>query len=187
MNQPYQGAYSRRRFSNFEIGTSDPIDNPGSFKTLSVHWDPSMGKVTGSGNFNANGSGFGLATAAPGDTITLTAYPEKGYHFVHWGGAVSAKNTNNPIDIKMNTSADVKAVFAKDPDIPSPPPGGGDPDTPLDPGTGGNGGNGGNVFTFLGVYPKAGESNLKAFIRQYWWAILIVAYIVYKEWKGAKQ
>lgn len=185
MNQPYQGAYSRRRFSNFEIGTSDPIDNPGSFKTLSVHWDPSMGKVTGSGNFNANGSGFGLATAAPGDTITLTAYPEKGYHFVHWGGAVSAKNTNNPIDIKMNTSADVKAVFAKDPDIPSPPPGGGDPDTPLDPGTGGNGGNGGTYTT--GTGGGFVDQKLIPFVRQWWWAILIVAYIAYKEWKGGKQ
>ena len=237
MNAPYSGAYSRRRTyskaavndisgvshkdlgsgsgngNGLQIGTSDPIDNPGSFKTLSVKWDGSMGSVTGSGNFSTNGENFGLATASEGDTITLTAHPLRGYHFVKWAGGVStSKNTNNPINIKMTTSVEVTAVFAKDADNPGGNGGGNggsDPtlhveiggtinpsniETPI----GSNGGNGnsngngsgngnGNNGTTTDTTDGGFMAKVKPFVKQWWWAILIVGYIVYKEWKGGKQ
>ena len=192
MTRPESGAESRRRFSNAAVNLntddyqqySDPPVNT-ELRTLTVQWDKSMGIVNGTGNFIGN-AGFGQATAAPGDTITLTAYPEKGYHFVKWAGGVStSKNTNNPISIKMNTSVEVTAVFAKDiDDGGTPPPGENPPGGPLgdDEGQGGNSGNGGQDY-----YPDAPLNKVKSFVKQWWWAILIVGYIVYKEMKGAKQ
>ena len=205
MTIPYQGAYSRRRFSNAAVVSgisSDYQQDPGSgsgnglnigvgdgtdihlqnFKTLSVKWDSSKGSVTGSGNFNAR-DGFGLATAAPGDTITLTARANQGYHFVKWGGGVlTSTNTSNPISIKMNTSVEVTAVFAKDSDDGTPPPGGNDDPGPLGYEGGENPPSGSGSNGRYDSYPRDNTMDkVKSFVKKWWWAILIVAYIVYKE------
>ena len=210
-NRPYSGAYSRRRFSNAAVvngistdyqqdpgngGGSDGGENPFNvenggnvnvntkFRTLSVKWDGSMGSVTGSGNFNAN-DGFGLATAAEGDTITLTARANTGCHFVKWKGGITT-SASNPISIKMSVNREVIAVFAKDPDDPETLPPGDNPEgSPLS-----NSDNGGDGITFkddlLGFFGvgdrcRLGKPTIMTYVRKYWWAILIVGYIIYKE------
>lgn len=210
-NQTYQGAYSRRRFSNLSVNSA-AADNTGlhigshgpvTLKkvTLKVSWNGAMGRVTGSGNYTvetATPPCQASAKVIPGTTVTLTAEPFAGYHFVRWNGLVTVKDTSNPVDVKMTQNCEVIAVFAPDTpgEHPSDNPSGGNGGEPPVSG-GGNGGEppvsgGGNggipgMLAFLGVYPRIGEPYLRAFVRKYWWAILIVAYIAYKEWKGARQ
>ena len=177
MNQPYIGAYSRRFIAaaraddesatrkalNANVESSDPI-NMTERHFLVVTWNGEMGKVTGSGNYASNGgtspANSGGATAMPGDTITLTATPDAGYHFVKWQGGPVDGNTNKTVDVTMNDSYSIAAVFAAD------------------------------EYADKDHRPKQTETiteKAMAFVKQWWWAILIVGYIVYKEMKGGKQ
>lgn len=208
-NQPYQGAYSRRRFSNYAINRTSAdkpdlhMESYGDINlkkvTLKVSWNGAMGRVTGSGNYTvetATPPCQASATVIPGTTVTLTATPDAGYHFEEWRGAPVEGVTSQSVKIKVSNNLNVSAVFAPDTpgEHPSDNPTGGNGGEPPVSG-GGNGGeppvsgggNGGSIgmLDFLGVYPMAGEPYLRAFVRKYWWAILIVAYIAYKEWKGA--
>ncbi len=202
--QTYQGAYSRRRFSNFEIETGGSIGAIPAPKVLKVAWNGTMGSVSGTGGFRVSQEttppSYGLATVGAGDTVKLTATANAGYHFVKWNGPVTGKNISNPVDVKMTQNCEVIAVFAPDTPGEHPsdnPTGGNGGEPPVSGGGNGNGGeppvsgggNGGStgMFGFLGVYPMTGEPYLRAFVRKYWWAILIVSYIAYKEWKGARQ
>lgn len=199
-NQPYQGAYSRRRFSNYAINRTSAdkpdlhMESYGDINlkkvTLKVSWNGAMGRVTGSGNYTvetATPPCQASATVIPGTTVTLTATPDAGYHFEGWRGAPVEGVTSQSVNIKVSNNLNVSAVFAPD------TPGehhdlGGDHDHDEEKPDGYQykpQGGSTDVLAFLGVYPMAGESGLRAFVRKYWWAILIVAYIAYKEWKGA--
>lgn len=50
-------------------------------------------------------------TFPDGEEVTLTAIPESGWKFDHWGG--QASGTINPITITMNTDKTVQAYFTK--------------------------------------------------------------------------
>ena len=181
-NKPYSGAYSRRRFSNFEIETGGSMGATPDPKVLKVAWNGTMGSVTGTGGFAVSGAStppdYGMATVAEGDTVTLTATANAGYHFVRWNGPVTGKITSNPVDVKMTQHCEVIAVFAKDEN-------GGGSDTGTGSGgsdTGGGSGGSGSSDTGGGIVDQ-----VKPFVKKWWWAILIVAYIAYKEWKGARK
>lgn len=60
--------------------------------------DPTMGSVTGGGVFTL------------GQTTTLTAVPNSGYHFVQWQDG----NTSNPRTITVTANAEYTAYFAED-------------------------------------------------------------------------
>lgn len=60
--------------------------------------DPTMGSVTGSGVFTL------------GQTTTLTAVPNSGYHFVQWQDG----NTDNPRTITVTANVEYTAYFAAD-------------------------------------------------------------------------
>lgn len=181
--QAYNGAYSRRRYSNytgdptddvkpdFHIETSDPIDLKK--VTLKVSWNGAMGRVNGSGNFQISPDTPACeasATVISGTSVALTATPLDGYHFVGWRGVPVEGVTSQSVNVKVAADYNVTAVFA--------------PDTPVDHKE--PSGNGGNVPQ---ITSQGGGivDQVKPFVKKWWWAILIVAFIAYKEWKGGKQ
>ena len=58
--------------------------------------DPSMGSVSGGGEYSE------------GETVTLIATPKEGYHFVKW----SDENTDNPRTITVTGETNLTAIFA---------------------------------------------------------------------------
>ena len=65
-------------------------------------------------------AGFGQVSASPranrygtGTNVTLTALPDTGQSFLHWGD--DASGTNNPITVTMNSSKMITANFSKKP------------------------------------------------------------------------
>lgn len=201
--RPYSGAYSRRRFSNADVSnlsanyTEDPSDVKK--RNLTVRFNGLIGRVAGEGL--TVGSEVppcvASATVTDGVSVTIVAQPFAGYHFVKWVGAPVNGYTSPTQTIKMTANYDITAIFEADDPGTTPPNGntdggpvGGDHDHDAEKPDGyqykPQGGSTG-VLAFLGVYPMQGESNLRAFVRKYWWAILIVGYIAYKEWKGARQ
>jgi hypothetical protein len=58
--------------------------------------NPSMGSITGSGDYTAN------------TTVTMTATPKTGYRFVQWNDG----NTNNPRTITLTKDTTFTAIFA---------------------------------------------------------------------------
>ena len=187
-NQPYQGAYSRRRFSNYAINRTSAdkpdlhMESYGDINlkkvTLKVSWNGAMGRVTGSGNYTvetATPPCQASATVIPGTTVTLTATPDAGYHFEGWRGAPVEAVTSQSVNIKVSNNLNVSAVFA--PDMPGEHHDlGGDHDDDVEKPNG------------YQYNPQASiVDQVKPFVKKWWWAILIVAYIAYKEWKGARQ
>lgn len=166
--------------ANFEaISPNYPANH-----TLSVGWDGTMGRVT------ANGLQDGQMTVPTGAQVTLSATPKDGYVFRRWTGRQFAGNvqSNESRTITMTMpDADVSlyAEFAKAVDSPGGgggTPGGGQSDDP-NPGNGGgytpNADTTGASLAGGGIAEKA-----LAFAKQWWWAIAIVAYLVWKERKG---
>lgn len=194
--QAYQGAYSRR-FSNSSVVSGSSVVNESSpLKTfqLKVRWNGTKGRVVGSGNFALESDSAAAcvanASAVAANTITLTATPKSGYRFAGWRGIPVAGNTNETVTIKMLQNYDVTAVFEAVEN-----PGGGDY-TGGDENTGGGENPGGNDYTGGGENPGGGYTPIaptnptdvaKTFVKKWWWAILIVAYIAYKEWKGSRK
>lgn len=51
---------------------------------------------------------------AAGQTVSIPATPEAGYHFSHWTGDVAGPDTNsNPLELVMDTAREVTAAFAQ--------------------------------------------------------------------------
>ena len=152
-------------------------------RTANVSWDGKMGRVSGNGLVldDSGRANSGVLSATQGSSVTLTASPLAGYHFVKWHGAPIEGKTSAKITFQMNNNYTIGAEFAAD-----------EPGT----GTGGGGGNvigggGGSItdtpqpITESTVAKK--ETGVKAFVKKWWWAILIVAYVVYKERKGGSK
>lgn len=161
-----------------------PADYPANH-TLSVGWDSTMGRVT------ANGMQDGQMTVPTGAQVTLSATPKDGYVFRRWTGRQFAgnvqSNESRTITLTMpNADVSLYAEFAKAVDSPGGgggTPGGGQSDDER-PGGGGGGYTPdpftpGNTLAGGGIAEKA-----LAFAKQWWWAIAIVAYLVWKERKG---
>ena len=208
--QTYQGAYSRRRFSNSSVAGNSNVETNDNYdvktSVLKVSWNGTQGRVTGSGSFQIDTevpACLASAKVLTGNTVTLVATPNAGYHFERWSGMPVSGVTNKSVTIKMTQDYNIRAVFA--PDMPGEhpsdnPTGGNGGEPPVSGGGNGNGGeppvsgggngngngNGGNHTN--GLYGGSFvDQKLIPFVRQWWWAILIVAYIAYKEWKGARQ
>lgn len=152
------------------------------------------------------------ADVEKGDSITFKAVAKEGYRFVRWNvrtgnAVVSGVNLSSPsLTLRMNGSASLEALFEVIQPDPTDNPGGGPTDNPPydghdDPPYGGNepadddtptpgsdsGNNQGNDMPGT-VLPSGGiVETAKPFVKKWWWAILIVAYVVYKEWKGGSK
>lgn len=153
---------------------------PETMRTVHVNWDPEMGRVNAGTSMNGND-----IIVSSGATVNLTATPKAGYHFVKWNGAPVNGKTTPEVSFCVNNDYNITAVFAPDG---STTPTGETTDTPL---TGGGSGGGGSQGSAPGVTVATADTadtdllgKAKAFVKKWWWAILIVGYIVYKEKKG---
>lgn len=147
-------------------------------RTIAVDCDKNAGKVV------ANGLVDGQMTAAQGSTVTLEAVPNQGYKFVEWKGYPVSGNARNPVSFSVNNNYAIRAVFAS---TGTPDPNTDDPHNE-EPGGGGGGGNGGgSPFAPPQVPPSAGTvETIVAYAKKYWWALLIAAYLIFKDRKGGK-
>lgn len=175
------------RFSNFEVGSSGAIDTSDIKVVAFVGWNKNMGSVKADGLVYASNErvpSSGQINTTKGNSVTLEAVPLAGYHFVCWQGGPVDGSTNSQVTVTLNAPCTIKAVFTPD-SVTVTPGSNGEPGnlnmTPADVTTNTNAN---TLYRFLGVYPKYGETYLKAFVRKYWWAIAIVAYIVWKKTKG---
>ncbi len=148
---------------------------------ISVNWDASMGRVV------ASGMQEGRLSATPGTQVTLEATPKDGYVFKRWEGINLAgnvqDNTSRRITITMPArDLTLRAVFAKSAENPG--SGGGTP------GSGTSDDNGGVVVIDTPTIVSTGGSltdKVLPFVKKWWWAIAIVAWVCYKNWKeGSK-
>lgn len=149
---------------------------------LRVNYDSSMGRV------NANGLQDGVMSVAAGAQVTLEAVPKDGYRFEGWSGLAS-KTTSRNITVTMPShDLTLAALFSKVVDNPGGgggTPGGGTDDTPENPGGGGGGGS----YTPETISPLGSNSLIDqaiAFAKKYWWALAIVAYLIYDRKGGRK-
>ncbi len=162
-------------------------------RKLSVHWDSSKGRV------NANGMQDGQIIVPDGTQVPLAAVPKDAYVFSRWTGLQIAgniqSNESSTITITMpNRDLSLTADFAQVVDNPGggggTPGGGQNKDTNKPISGGGGGGNGSDsgtdtlteVTTTGGIVDKA-----VPFVKKWWWAIAIMAYLVWKERKGGSK
>lgn len=160
------------------------------YHTVSVVYNSTRGSVAGNGLTpepgypDDNGQMRATMSVQNGNSVTLTAQPKQGYRFVRWEGLTVAGKLNqtsaNPqIVQQVFANLNLKAVF-------EPESGGGsddphdkpDPDDPISP-----------IDPVNPVNPSGGDITGKAiaFAKKWWWALLIVGYIVYKEMKGGRR
>lgn len=167
------------RFSNFEIGSSGAVDTSDIKVVAFIGWNKNMGCVRADGMTYANAErepSSGQITVTKGNSVFMEAVPKAGYHFVCWHGGPVDGSTQRQVTVTLTAPCAINAVFAAD----SVDAG----EAPVD----NNGPISGNMNSETTVvYTNADTFNLKAFVMKWWWAILIVAYIAYKEWKGARQ
>lgn len=147
--------------------------------TANIRWDGKMGRVNGNGLVldDKSRAGSGTISATNGNSVTLTATPLDGYRFVAWHGAPVDGKTSKEITFQMNGNYTIRAEFAA-----------------VDPGTGsgsgnvvGGGGGGsssGNGDVEATVVSKPKESGIMAFLKKWWWAVLIAAFVIYKDKEG---
>ena len=164
------------------------VSTPTKYK-VHVDWNRSMGTVRCSDTLDANGD----VLVNNGCSITLTASASQGYHFLRWDGCSVAgqegrhSKTSNPITEQIFGERTITAVFEAD----TPgggggetPPGGGGGETPPGGGGGETPGGGGGIET---PTTESTGFSLKSFVKKWWWAILIVAYIVIKDREGGSK
>lgn len=144
--------------------------------TAKVSWNGKMGRVNGNGLELADQTpaSSGIITVSKGSSVTLTASPLDGYHFVQWHGGPVEGKTSKSVTFSMNANYSIGAEFAAN-----------------DPGTGGGGG--GNVIGGDDEEPAPEtpaavhqDGRVMAFVKKWWWAILIVAYVILKKEGGKK-
>lgn len=128
--------------------------------TVSVN-DPSMGRVLASGLAN------GEIAAHAGDTVKLTAQPNSSSRFVAWQGGPIDGMTSEEVSFVVGSNLHVRAVF--------------------EPASGGSDDPAGEFPTWEPAHGQGIAEKALAFAKQWWWAILIVGYIAYKELKGGRQ
>lgn len=149
-------------------------------------------------------------TVSHGTTVALEALPLSGFRFIRWvplmGSSFQASTTDPSPSFRVTHDVSLTAIFEaeapsggggtppfdfkeKEFDLkpkPDPDPSG-DPDDPSDDNGGGgdpddNGGSGTPTGPASGLAQKA-----MAFARQWWWAILIAAFVAYDAWKGGRK
>lgn len=179
INKKYIGAYSQRwRYSNYDVASRAATQK--SF-TVKVGVNNSvMGRVSATGLNN------GVISAVAGSEVTVTATPNQGYKFVRWDliqstegysdrrGADSAGSDKLTFTVHGNCT--VTAVFAA-------VSGGSDPAGGVTPS---------NIDSVdpedpspaVNPQPVDYIGKAKAFLKQWWWALAIAAYVIYKERKG---
>lgn len=170
----YVGAYSQRyRYSNFSQSDAKKYA-----VRVSVN-DKSMGSV------EANGLNGGVIRVSPGETVTLHAVPNPGFKFVGWDryqnmipedsqlfqASRSLTGNKNQLTVKVDGDIDIMAVFAVDTTYISPDPA---PYPQPDP----------EPLPSVPA-PETLTDKAFAFLKKWWWALAIVAYVVYKE-RGGK-
>ena len=177
------------------------------YHTVTVIYNSTMGRVTTPGLApepgypDSNGTMHASMSVQYGNSVTLVATPNAGYRFVRWEGCIIAGKpnmtvSNNQVVQQIFSDRTLYAVFAPEGGNPggggsseTPGSGGGsdpshkdpinpNPVNPVDP-----------VNPVNPVNPNGGDITGKAFAfaKKWWWAILIVGYIVYKEWKGGRR
>lgn len=161
------------------------FSNPTVNKTATVRWDSRMGRVNGNGlvlSDESRASG-GQITASQGSTVTLTASPLDGFHFVKWHGAPVDGKTSKTVTFAMNADYTIRAEFAADDSSSSSSSSGA-----IGTSGGAAGGSHEEPAPEPGTVTKPSTTDrVVAFAKKWWWAILIVAYIVYKERKGGSK
>ena len=164
------------------------------YHTVAVVYNSTRGTVAGNGLTpepgypDGNGQMRASMSVQNGNSVTLTAQPKQGYRFVRWEGLTVAGKLNqtsaNPqIVQQVFANLNLKAVF-------EPESGGGSDDphdkpNPDEPTPGGTPTPGNDPNMPMG--PASLANKAIAFAKQWWWALLIVGYIVYKEMKGGRQ
>ena len=181
------------QFVRWNTGTylTDPLRNPqtvtlsrnveliacfakvtGSTCTVNVHWNATMGSVHN--DLMQNGS----IAVSQGSSIKLKATPKAGYHFVKWTGGPRTVDgsTAEEVQFAVASNCTINAVF--------------EADTPENPG-GEYPGGGHTTYTNSTTTNVVVENGFLgtaiAFAKKYWWALLIVAYIVYDSRKGGQK
>ena len=153
-------------------------------RTANVSWDGQMGRVNGNGLVLSEDSraGSGVLTATAGSTVSLTASPLDGFHFVKWHGAPVDGKTSKTVSFQMNNNYAIRAEFAAD--------GNGSGNSG---GTGVSGTIGNNddvaevVVTDTVISKQSTADRAIAFAKKWWWAIAIGLYVILKDRKGGSK
>lgn len=146
-----------------------------------VNWDSSMGRVV------ANGMQSGRMSATPGTQVTLEATPKDGYVFKRWEGINLAgnvqDNTSRRITLTMpSRDLTLSAVFAKATENP-----GGGGGTPQGGSSDDNSGDGVTVPPTVVSTSGTIVDKVVPFVKKWWWAIAIVAWVWYENRKGGSK
>lgn len=129
-------------------------------RTVKLTWNKSQGRVNGSLEGSAE------MTALDGSTVDIEATPLSGYRFVKWVGGPVDGSTEKKVSFKANGNYTITAIFESEKT-------GGNNNTSDDEQPGSDG----RTITGKAI----------AFVKQWWWALLIAAYLCYKEMKGGRK
>lgn len=167
--------------ARFEKATPDTPNN----MTVNVSWNSQMGRVNGAGLVlsNEGRAGSGQLTASQGSTVSLTASPLDGYKFVAWHGGPVEGKTSKTVSFQVTGNYTIRAEFVAENQTPGTGTGSGVSGTI---GTSG-GGAGTGAETPSGVAPVSTGFNVMSFVKKWWWAILIVAYVIFKDKEGGSK
>lgn len=163
------------------VKISNPGGNPPggqTTKTVTVKCDGTMGRVTCTSQVSPIKNGF-IVTAPTGDTVTIKATPNSSTHFVKWSGGPVDGRTEDQVTFAVNGNYTIYAIFAANSEDPGDNPGsggggGGGGNNPVDPGT-------------PGIDPSTSTGKVMAFVKKWWWALLIAAYLIYDATKGGRK
>lgn len=169
------------------------------YHTVRIEWNDAMGTVGSSSHRINKLLGTATAQVATGNNITLTANAATGYKFVRWEGCVIAgkpnmTKTSPTITEQIFDNRTLRAVFEPvNGNGGGGNSGGGSSDTPGNSGGGNDPGNkeiidpnpgaGGNSTP---VQATDALAQVKAFVKKWWWALAIGAYVLYQNRKGGK-